>query len=154
MIVRELLTIARQVELRVARLYEHMARNFRDDKELEQLLQSLSTQEIQHADIIEQMLRESSAPETELLFESQHFTTFIDTIDDVEDEVCVRHIDINAAMEIVTHMEESIAESFYKRIPENTPGISDKVIQQMVLSSQRHAKEGRDFLEKCKTRIA
>ncbi|MHC4870672.1 MAG: ferritin family protein [Planctomycetota bacterium] len=149
MIVRELLTIARQVELRIARLYEHMSRNFENDEKLSKLIHNLSLQEVQHADIIFEMLEKSESPDFELEFNTDEFTTFIDTIDDVEDEVCVKGINSLDAMEIIVHLEKSVAENFYEKIPEDTVGIDKSVITKMIVASRKHAEEAKAFIEEC-----
>ena len=141
MIVRELFTIARQVELRVARLYEHLARNFEDSPELFRLLHALSGQEITHAQYVEEMLRASTDPEGELIFDTAHLTTFLDAIDDIEDEVVSEGVDPLDACEIVLHLEESIAEKFYERIPEGAEGVPDELVERMVSASREHARQ-------------
>lgn len=150
MIVRELLTIARQVELRVARLYEHMSRNFTFNEKLAKLIHNLSLQEVQHADIISEMLKNSDFPDSDIDFNSTEFTSFIDTIDDVEDEVCVKGINPLDAMEIIVHLEKSIAEKFYEKIPTGTKGIDHKIIEKMINASRKHSQEADCFISECK----
>jgi rubrerythrin len=145
MTVRELLLMARQVELRVGRLYEHMARVFEQQPELLKLLHTLAQQEQEHARITAEALEASDAPETDLLFDPEVLNHFIDTIDDVEDEVCHRGVDQDGALEILLHMETSVAEKFYERIPEATPGLPERFVNRMVETSRAHVRLIRDF---------
>jgi rubrerythrin len=143
--VEELLTLARQVELRVGRLYEHMARDFDSDPALVSLLQTLANQEVDHAGIIESAMESLEFPRQRITFDTSLFTSFLDSIDDIEDEVCSEGISATAAREIVAHMESSIAERFYGQIPKETPGIDPALVERMIQTSRAHLRLVREF---------
>jgi rubrerythrin len=141
MIVHELLILARQVENRMARLYEHMARDFEEDPVFAKLLHNLAQQELGHADLVTRMIDALEDDNGEVIFETSYLTNIMDSIDDIEDEVCVRGITSESALEIILHLEATVAERFYLQIPDSVPGIDYKLIKQLANSCNVHAQE-------------
>lgn len=145
MTVRELLSLARRVEIRVGRLYEHMARTFDEDDRMATFLHTLALQEREHAEMVQTALDRLDNPHEDVILEGEVFLGFLDTIDDLEDEVCDKGISVTGACEVMQHLESSVAERFYGRLAEISPSFDPPFVRRMIESSRIHLREVETF---------
>ncbi|MHC4887458.1 MAG: ferritin family protein [Planctomycetota bacterium] len=145
----ELLELARQVEYRIADLYQDIAGKFGEESEVAAFFKDMAGQEHIHAAWVDEMLAQA---DPEYLFEAleqSNFNRILTTIDDVHDEVVTDDIQLADALEILVHMEESTAEEFYLKFPKGIPGLPDSMVRRMVVSCEKHARAVDDFSKQC-----
>ncbi len=146
---RELFDLARQVELRIAKLYEDLAMRFDTDTAPARFFASMGAQEHIHAAWVDAMMAEVAPDFVFTEIESAEFATILGSVEDIHDEVLNNPIDLPDALEIIIHLENSAAEDFYLRFPKGIPGLPDELVARMVKSCIDHARNVADFRTEC-----
>ncbi len=135
---RKLFELAREVETRIASLYEDLSGHLAVGSEEAKFFAQMAAQEHMHAAWVDEMAA-SLAEDIEIdSIEEEEFRHILNTIEDVHDEVVTDTIDVCGALEIIHHLESSTAEDFYLHFPENIPGIPEKMIQRLAKSCHDH----------------
>lgn len=134
-----LLPLARDVELRLAALYRDLAAHFVGDLEMETFFLGMAREEEAHAAWVEAMFEAVPAAHGFQTLVSEDFSNLLSGIEDIHDEVREERIGLRDALEILLHMESSMAESFYEAVPEDTPGLSRDIRARMIAACRRHA---------------
>ncbi len=146
---RQLFDLARETELRVAALYDDLTAHVTPGSDESAFFQHLATEERIHAawvDEIEGALAEEfSFPD----LSEEDFKTILSTIEDVHDEALNKDLAICDTLEIILHLEESIAEEFYHYFPDDLPDQASALVDRMIRSSRAHADRIAKFREHC-----
>lgn len=147
---KELVRMACEVENRTEQLYREMSLQFKNDEQMCALLLDLADQEAQHAALIHEAMEKAGHPDRDLDgVDVDLFAVFFDTIDDVEDEVRSDGVSIRAALEILVHLERSVAEEFYGAIPRIVQGLPGDFVRVMRDTSREHMHKIEAFRQHC-----
>lgn len=141
----ELFELARKVELRVAKLYEDMATRLTTQTESGRFFARLAAQEHMHASWVDELM---ALVERDVVIDTlspKDFTRILSTLEDVHDEVLTDGVNLLDALEIIVHLEGSVAEEFYKYLPEDVPGLPRSTVQRMIKACENHAQAVEDF---------
>ena len=149
MTVKELAHLAADVERRTEQLYRDMIPVFRSDGAMVGFLTELAVQEAQHARFVETALQHASHPDRETGVSHDLFTLFFNTIDDVSDEVIERGVDTRGALEIIIHLERSVAEEFYGAMAKHVQGLPNDFAASMRESCITHMHTIESFRAHC-----
>lgn len=136
-----LLPLARDVELRIAQLYKDLALQFAEHPELETFFRRISREEEVHAVWVDAMFKGVPTLHAFPSLDAEDFSVLLSSIEDIHDEVRGEHVGLRGALEILLHLEASMAESFYEAIPEDTPGLAVDVRGRMIEACRKHADE-------------
>ncbi len=145
---RELFRLAREVEEKIAHLYEDLLEHLAPESPEARFFAQMAAQEHMHAAWVDEMAAKVVADVAIDGIETKDFTHILDTIDDVHDEVCNEAIDLCGALEIVLHLEKATAEEFYLRFPETLPGVPEAMVARMARSCMEHASMVGEFRER------
>jgi len=145
----KLCELARQTELKVAALYEDTANHLTAGSEEARFFAKLATQEHMHAAWVDELQALLEPGLTFPALKIGDFHAILNTIDDVHDEVLGRGLDIPSTLEIVLHLENSIAEDFYMHFPEDLPPSVQALAARMIESSMNHARMIVEFRQHC-----
>ena len=137
---------AREVEERIARLYEDMVAHLEPGSEEARFFARMAAQEHMHAGWVDEMQAAVTEPEREIPnLGEEDFSRILQTVDDVHDEVVSKNIRLDDALEIIIHMENSTAEEFYLHLPESIPGLPPTFVERMARSCLEHVKAVSEF---------
>lgn len=143
----ELLKLAMQVELNIAALYEDLVKHLEPGSHAAKFFSMMAAQEHIHAAWVDEMMA-LVTPEHELdKLSPDDFNITLTTIEDVHDEVNHHDIKLRDALEIIIHLEQSTAESFYRQFPPELPGMPAGMIMRMLESCERHAEMVQEFAD-------
>jgi rubrerythrin len=145
---RELFRLAREVEEKIARLYEDLLEHLAPGSAEARFFAQMAAQEHMHASWVDEMAAEAVADVPIEGIGADDFAHILNTIDDVHDEVMNEEIDLCGALEIVLHLEKSTAEEFYLRFPEKLPGVPETMVSRMARSCMEHAAMVGEFRER------
>lgn len=150
MTVGELAKIASSVEIRTEMLYRDMAVQFGQDPKMTRLLLELADQEAEHAALISRAMEHATDPERDMAWlDGSEFGIFFDTLDDVEDELRTDGLSTRAALEIIVHLEKSVAEEFYGAVPRAVEGLPGDFVRVMIESCRVHRAKIEEFRRHC-----
>lgn len=134
-----LLPLARDVEIRIAALYTDLASHFLDNPDVETFFLKMAKEEEAHAIWVDAMFENVPPSHVFSTLDTEDFSNLLASIEDIHDEVREERIGLRGALEILLHIEGSMAESFYEAIPEETPGLSADVRGRMIEACRQHA---------------
>lgn len=145
----ELFQLAYKVEEQLSALYSDVAEVFPEESEVANFFRKLSSDENVHRQWVEEM---TGLADLDYVFEDfgeEDFKVILGTIQDVHDEVCNHSIDLHGSLEIMAHLENSTADTFYNLFPKDIPGLPYKHIDRMIQSCDKHAKAVTEFQSYC-----
>lgn len=145
---RELFRLAREVEEKIARLYEDLLEQLAPGSPEARFFAQMAAQEHIHAAWVDEMAAEAVENVEIEGIVPEDFTHILGTIDDVHDEVVNDTVDLCGALEIILHLEKSTAEEFYLHFPEDLPGVPEKMVARMAQSCLDHTKMVNEFRQR------
>ncbi|MFH0911784.1 MAG: hypothetical protein V1918_09810 [Planctomycetota bacterium] len=146
---KDLFDLARQMELKVASIYESMAIRLPPGSREALFYTKMAAQEHIHAAWVDEM---EGLVDPHFLFPDlsrEDFTITLSSIEDFHDEVEHEDLSLPELMEITLHLEGSVAEGFYTRFPSEVPGVPKNLVKRLIRSSVEHAAEVARFRKEC-----
>ncbi len=140
-----LFLLAKKVEEAIATLYTDMSEHMVAGSDEEKFFKDMAHAEHIHSKWVDDMVAVTNPEYRIETLSKEDFLPMLEMVEAVHDEVLNSEIKLHDALEIITHLEDSTAEEFYKKIPTDSPELPSKLIKTMVSSCEKHADDVKKF---------